>query len=201
MVLLVAIAVSAVGWLNYRSLEQALLPRVVDRLESQARLAAADLESYVAGARGDIAGFRSGVAVNGLMRAHLTGGVDSLDGVPEKTWRERIAGRLAAELEAKPAYAEIRVIGIDDGQREIVRVDRLGPGGTVRTVDGEGLQRKGDRTYFKETVKLRPGEIYISTLNLDRVNWAIVTPTIISSSFGSTASPLHLDQLATRPPT
>jgi PAS domain S-box-containing protein len=176
MVLLVAIAVSAVGWLNYRSLEQALLPRVVDRLDSQAKLVAAELESYVAGARGDVASFRSGVAVNGLMRAHLTGGIDPVDGVPEKTWRERIAGRLAAELEAKPAYAEIRLIGVDDGQREIVRVDRLGPSGTIRTVDGEGLQQRGDRPYFKETIKLRPGEIYISTLNLDRVNWVIVTP-------------------------
>jgi PAS domain S-box-containing protein len=176
MVLLVAIAVSAVGWLNYRSVEQAVLPRVVDRLESQSRLAAADLESYVAGARGDIAGFRSGVAVNGLMRAHLAGGVDPVDGIPEKTWRERVAGRLVAELEAKPAYAEIRVIGADDGQREIVRVDRLGPDGTIRTVDGEGLQQKGDRTYFKETIKLRPGEIYISALNLDRINWVIATP-------------------------
>src|SRR5580698_2392649 len=120
MVLLVAIAVSAVGWLNYRNLEAALLPRVVDRLDSQAKLAAADLESYVAGARGDIASFRSGVAVNGLMRAHSNAGVDPIDGVPEKTRRERIASRLAAELEAKPAYAQIRVIGVDDGQREIV---------------------------------------------------------------------------------
>src|SRR5271156_2437206 len=136
MVLLVAIAVSAVGWLNYRNLEAALLPRVVDRLESQAKLVAADLESYVAGARGDIAGFRSGVAVNGLIRAHLNAGIDPIDGVPEKTWRERISSRLAAELEAKPAYAEIRVIGVEDGQREIVRVDRLGPDGAIRTVEG-----------------------------------------------------------------
>jgi len=176
MVLLVAIAVSAVGWLNYRNLEAALLPRVVDRLESQAKLAAADLESYVAGARGDIASFRSGVAVNGLMRAHLNGGVDPIDGVPEKTWRERIASRLAAELEAKPAYAEIRVIGVGDGQREIVRVDRLGPDGAIRSVDGEALQPRGDRTYFRETIKLRPGEIYVSPVSMNRINWVIVTP-------------------------
>ena len=31
---------------------------------------------------------------------------------------------LRAELEAKPAYADIRVIGVDDNQREIIRVDR-----------------------------------------------------------------------------
>ena len=28
--------------------------------------------------------------------------------------------------------------------------------------------REGDRSYFKETIKLRPGEIYVSPLDLDR---------------------------------
>jgi len=65
MALLVAIAVSAVGWLSYRSLEQALLPRVLDRIEAHSQLVAADLEYYVAGARGDIAGFRSAAALTG----------------------------------------------------------------------------------------------------------------------------------------
>ena len=40
MIALVAIAVSAVGWLSYRSLEQALLPRVLDRIETNSRLVA-----------------------------------------------------------------------------------------------------------------------------------------------------------------
>ena len=40
MILLVAVAVSAVGWLSYRSLEQALLPRVLDRIETHSRLLA-----------------------------------------------------------------------------------------------------------------------------------------------------------------
>jgi CheY-like chemotaxis protein len=73
MILPVAIAVSAVGWLSYRSLEQAVLPRVLDRIEAHSRLVAVDLASYVASARGDIAGFRSAAALNGLIRAHLNG--------------------------------------------------------------------------------------------------------------------------------
>jgi hypothetical protein len=107
MILLVAVAVTAVGWLSYRSLEQALLPRVLDRIETHTRLVAADLESYVAGARGDIAGFRSAAALNGLIRAHLAGGTDPVDGVTEKTWNQRIATRFAAELAAKSAYSEL----------------------------------------------------------------------------------------------
>ena len=176
MIALVAITVSAIGFLNYRSLEQALLPRVLDRIESQSRLVAANLEAYVAGARGDVAGLRSGVALGGLMRARAAGGIDPADGVSEKIWRARIADRLLAELQARPAYAEIRVIGLDDGGREIVRVDRRGPQGAVEIVPDERLGPRADRAYFKQTIKLRPGEIYVSPLNLDRSDWKIIKP-------------------------
>jgi PAS domain S-box-containing protein len=170
MIALVAVSVAAVAWLNYRSVEQVVVPRVLDRIESQARLVAADLESYVAGARGDIASLRASVAVNGLLRARQSGG--SADGFSEASWRELIVTRLSAELAAKPAYSEIRIIGIDDGGREIIRVDRSGPNEAIRIVPDAELEPRGDRTYFKETLKLRPGEIYVSTLNLDRSNRA-----------------------------
>ena len=166
MVLLVAIAVSAVGWLSYRSVEQALLPRILDRIETHSRLVATDLESYVAGARGDIAGFRAAAALQGLMRAHLAGGIDGIDGVSESVWRERMAARLAAELDAKPSYAEFRIIGVEDGGREIVKADRLGPSGAVRLAPEAELQRMGDRTYFADAIKLPPGELYVSALDL-----------------------------------
>src|SRR5205085_10276846 len=70
MIALVAIAVTAVGWLSYRSLEQALLLRARDRIETQSRQAAHDLEHYTAGAKGDVAGFRSAAALHGLIRAY-----------------------------------------------------------------------------------------------------------------------------------
>src|SRR5580704_13887658 len=134
MIALVTVAVGAVGWLSYRGLEQAILPRVLDRIETHARLVAADLQSSVRGARADVAASRSAAALNGLIRAHLAGGIDPVDGLSEKIWRERIAARLSAELQAKPAYAEFRIIGLDDGQREIVRADRRGPNGAIRIV-------------------------------------------------------------------
>jgi PAS domain S-box-containing protein len=176
MIVLVTVAVAAVGWLSYRGLEQAILPRVIDRIETHARLVAADLQSSVRGARADVAAFRSAAALNGLIRAHLAGGIDPVDGLSEKTWHERIAERLSAELQAKPAYAEFRIIGLDDGQREIVGADRKGPNDAVRIVPDAELQRKGDRTYFKETIQLRPDAIYVSQLNLNGDNGVIKTP-------------------------
>jgi PAS domain S-box-containing protein len=176
MIALVAVTTSAIGWLNYRSLEQALLPRVLDRIESQSRLVAADLEAYVAGAQGDVASLKSGTALNGLMRAREAGGTDPVDGVSEKTWRERLAARLEAELEAKPAYADIRVIGVDE--REIIRVDRRAPNDAIEIVPDERLARKGDRVYFKQTIKLQTDEIYVSPLTLDRRGETIIMPPV-----------------------
>ncbi|MHC2623790.1 PAS domain S-box-containing protein [Bradyrhizobium huanghuaihaiense] len=166
MILLVAVTVAAVGWLGYRNTTQAVIPRVLERVEAQSRLLATNLESYVAGARGDLTGYRSAAAINGLIRAHLGGGIDASDGVSEQTWRDRIAARLVAEIEAKPSYAQFRIIGVDDNQRELVRVDRSGPDGTVRIVPDSELEHKSERSYFQETIRLAPGEIYVSSIDL-----------------------------------
>ncbi|WP_354036290.1 PAS domain S-box protein [Bradyrhizobium sp. S3.2.6] len=166
MILLVAVTVAAVGWLGYRNTTQAVIPRVLERVEAQSRLLATNLESYVAGARGDLLGYRSAAAINGLIRAHIAGGIDTLDGVSEQTWRERIAARLAAEIDAKPSYGQFRIIGLDDDQRELVRVDRSGPNGTARIVPNSELERKTERTYFQDTMRLAPGEVYVSPVDL-----------------------------------
>ena len=123
MSLLGAVAVSAVGWLSYRGLEQAVLPRVLDRIETHSRLVAADLESYVSGVRGDISIFRSTPVLSGLIRARQAGGVDPVDGVAEKTWQRRIEALFSSELEAKPAYSELRIIGMDDLALAVVDPD------------------------------------------------------------------------------
>jgi len=166
MILLVTVTVAAVGWLGYRSITQAVVPRVLERVEAQSRLLANNLESYVAGVRGDLIGYRSAAAINGLIRAHAGGGIDALDGVSEQTWRDRIAARLVAEIEAKPSYGQFRIIGLDDDQRELVRVDRSGPNGAVRIAPSSELEHKSERAYFQETIRLAPGEIYVSPIEL-----------------------------------
>jgi PAS domain S-box-containing protein len=173
MIALVAIAVSAVGWLSYRNLEQALLLRARDRIETHARQVATDLEYYAASATGDVTGFRSAAALHGLVRARKAGGTDPADGVSEKIWRDRLASRFVAELEAKPAYAMLRIIGLDDDGRELVRVDRAGPNDTVRIVPDAGLLKRSNRSYFQEATRLSPGQIYVSPLDLGRRNGLI----------------------------
>ncbi len=175
MILLVAIAVGAVGWLSYRSLEQAILPRVLDRIETHSRFVAAELESHVRSGPGDIATFQGLAAVAGVMRAHLNGGIDPVDQTTEALWRERLAARLAAQMSFKPAYS-LRLIGVEDGHRELVRVDRSGPNGTVRIVPETELKRVGDAPYFRDTIKLTADQIYVSPVRLNAEDGVVETP-------------------------
>src|SRR4029077_3448293 len=84
--------------------------------------------------------------------------------------------RVAVHLVPKPAYSQFRFIGVDDGGRELVRVDRSGPNGAVRVVPDAELQRNGDRPYFKETIKLAENEIYVSPIDLNQEHGAVEAP-------------------------
>jgi PAS domain S-box-containing protein len=186
MIALVLMTVGAVSVLSYRNLEAAILPRALERIESHARLLASELEGYARGARDDILGFRSAVALEGMVRARLAGGKDPVDDAPEGAWRERMANRYLAELGSKSAYDQFRIIGSDGV--EIVRVDRSGPARTPRVVRGVELQSKADREFFKATIALPPGEIYVSPIELSQDRGAIADPHVPTLRV---ATPIH----------
>jgi hypothetical protein len=155
MVALVLLTAALVGLLAYRNLEESVLPRTLERIEIHTKLLASEFESPVRGARADVLGFRSAVALEGIVRAHLAGGIDPEGGTTEAAWRQRMTRRYAAELASKPAYSQLRIIGIANDGRELVRVDRYGPGGSVRIVPDPELEPKGDRDYFAKTIVLK----------------------------------------------
>ena len=81
-----------------------------------------------------------------------------------------------AELTAKPEYSRFRIIGIADGGRELVRVDRRGPGGAIRVVPDAELQRQGDRDYFQAAIKIPAQQTYASPINFNRERGALEKP-------------------------
>jgi len=176
MVALVLLTAAAVGYLSYRNVEAGMLPTELERVETRARQLASELEAYVRSARADVIAFRSAVALEGLVRASQAGGTDPDSGLSAAQWGERFAARFAAELAAKPSYANFRVIGTADNGREILRVDRSGANDTIRIVPAAELQHQGDRDYFRQAVRLRLGEVYVSPIDLNQEHGAIEVP-------------------------
>ena len=167
MVALVAITATTIGVLTYRNIEAQAVPRALARIELHARLLAFELEASVRNARADVAGFRSAVAVQGIVKASLAGGVDPIDGLSVKDWSGRLARRFLAELEAKPNYAQFRIIGPADGGREILKVDRSGPNGSPRVVTDGELRTQGDRDYVARALQF-PDQVDVSDIELSQ---------------------------------
>jgi PAS domain S-box-containing protein len=176
MVALVLLTATAVGVLTYRNVVALALPLGLDRIDTRARAQVAELETAVGGARGDVEGFRAANAVLDIMTARLNVGIDPTAGATEAEWRRRLALRFVAELASKPNYYEFRFVGVDDGGRELVRVDRSGSNGAIRVATGDELHRMGDRRAFKEAVKLPNGKVYVSPIGLSLRNGVIETP-------------------------
>src|SRR5262245_40970378 len=112
MVGLVVLTAAAVGLLIDRNIEQQALPRDLERIDTHAHLLAAELDASVRSARADVS--TQGQGVYGLVSAIMAGGTHPVDGTPATQWRDRLAARFVAELTAKPAYAQFRLIGIAD---------------------------------------------------------------------------------------
>jgi PAS domain S-box-containing protein len=192
MITLVALAVLAVGYFSYRNLEQTLLPRVLDRIETHTKLIATDLQAYVRGARADVATISTYAAAHGMMLAHFNGGIDPEDHVSWAAWRRRLEVHLVGDLAVKPAYSQFRFIGVEDGGRELVRVDRSGPDGSVRVVPEAELKQKGDRSYFQEAIKLPAGEVYVSAIDLNQSSKAIPTLRVASPIYAPDGKPFGI---------
>ncbi|NNE75635.1 MAG: cache domain-containing protein, partial [Pricia sp.] len=96
-------------------------------------------------------------------------------------------------LENKKSYFQIRLIGIKDNGRELVRFDKE----NNRIFSPDTLQQKGNLDYFKETIKLDQGDFYFSKINLNEEYGVISTPptpTLRAASpiFNSTGSPIGI---------
>jgi len=166
----VAAAVFAVGWLSYAILARSVPSRTMDGMEIHSRLIAAELASSVARVREDLNSYVAFPEMMGLIRAQRSGGVDPISGVRSNVWLERVENRLLAEMALKPAYAKIRLIGLENAGREIIRIHRKGPDGQVRLVPDADLKAKAGRDFFKKTMALRAGETYVSSIVLDQDN-------------------------------
>ena len=85
MVALVVLSAAIIGAFTYRNIETVVIPRSQESIESRARLLALELEASLRGPYADVVGFRSAVAVEGIVRASLSGGAQN--GISLTQWR------------------------------------------------------------------------------------------------------------------
>ncbi len=71
-----------------------------------------------------------------------------------------------------PAYSKLRLL--DEDGKEVMRVDNAD--GQVSVANSRELEDKSDRFYFTGSVRLSPGKVYVSPMQLEYENKRVVTP-------------------------
>jgi diguanylate cyclase (GGDEF)-like protein len=80
--------------------------------------------------------------------------------------RTRLASALSGFLRSHEEYNQVRFIGARDYGRELVRVDKAQ--NSVYVVEGMALQEKAHYSYVYNTLQLKPGNIFVSGIRLNK---------------------------------
>ncbi len=90
----------------------------------------------------------------------------------DKNLKERVQSDFYNYIRTKDKYDQIRIL--DKTGQEIIRIDKKGTFPVI--IPSSKLQNKKDRYYFKDALKLRPDDIYISQLDLNKERSQIELP-------------------------
>ncbi|HWP27015.1 MAG TPA: PAS domain S-box protein [Xanthobacteraceae bacterium] len=161
MVTLVAGTTIAILLLVNHALESIIGARALLQIETEARLVAAELSDQIDDLKSDVTVLVPSIALDQLVRNQAASRDRSDPGVAEAAY-QRIAAFLNGHLAGKPFYLQFVIVGVDDGGREILRIERERASWPLRLVPDTELQRHGETDYFRHATNLRTGEVYIA---------------------------------------
>lgn len=174
-VLVLITTVSVSTWIFKRS-EAELIKHKIEELNNEVNLQSIRFKAYKSELLRDTLFLSGTPPIQGIIRTQ-SNAVDYHDGSSTLyDWELRLQSIFMQMLNAKPYYLQIRYIGLADGGRELVRVDRMGESGTIRVVTGDELQQKGDTEYFKNALRVNRGTPTLSEINLNKEYGEISEP-------------------------
>ena len=161
-----ALASLTVGSLIFSGSSEIVYQNALNRLKYETNIKSLKLISDIKSLSGDVRYLAGTPPIKGIPRAIQNAGIDPTDNSSQAKWEERLITIFSELIRAKPHYLQIRYIGIKNQGKELVRVDRQGQ--VIQSPLKQNLQQKGNTPYFKNTVQLPPGNVYLSSVTLNR---------------------------------
>jgi len=170
----VALTAFAINEVYLRGSNQILTDRAVSDLAQETEFFKYPLDNIVSELKDDVQLISRLQATLGLMRARLHNGIDPEDRSTRAQWEDRLATTFVEMLRTREHYRRIRFIGVADGGRDILRVERFG--NQIERLSDAKLQRAADEVFFRDALSLAPGEVYLSEVNLSRDEGQLTSP-------------------------
>ncbi len=168
------IAVSLLITFYGQHVRQQTLELLDVRLSSQAHLRINALKEPIDNLQRNARFLTSVPPVQGIVRATLNNGFDAQENSALETWQNRLSRIFVGFATANPDVIQIRFIGVADGGKELLKIDRSA--GQIILSSPSVLQSKDNQKFFQKTIQLKQGEVYISDIHLNRENNQITVP-------------------------
>ena len=157
----------------YRGGVEALVNGELHELAATNQAAALRFDARIAFAREDAVILAGTPGFARLVRARANGGIDPLSGASAQLALAGLALNFRTVLEERSDYVQLRYIAADG--REVIRMERMA-NGHIRTTPAGALGDLSQRPYFRETVGLPKGAVYVSDFDLNRPGGPIEEP-------------------------
>ena len=162
-------SVGVIGSLFYVKTSEILVKNALSNISEKIRDEGEQLHAHIISQNEDVTFLANVSPIQGILNARDNDGFDRGHNVDENYWLHELQEIFVAKLNSKPNYLSIRYL--DALGHEIVHVGREGRQAIVYE-----LQDKSQRKYVQETLKLPPGSIYLSDINLNREHGKVVEP-------------------------
>jgi methyl-accepting chemotaxis protein len=172
LILSTLIPVSLVGWYGISSSAAALQTLALTNLAESVASSGEKLVNKLENISYDILFLSKSPPIQGIIRAREGNGTDKETNSTYQNWVDRMQIIFASMMEVKPYYMQLRYI--DENGNELVRLNSDGK--NIKIVPNSELQNQAHRDYFYLTMKLKPGEIYVSEFNLNQERGKIEIP-------------------------
>jgi len=172
LILSTLIPVSILGWYGISSSTAALQTLALTNLTESVASSREQIVNHLENMTDDVLFFSKCPPIQGIIRARDENGVDKETNSTYQNWVDRMQIIFSSMMEVKPYYMQLRYI--DEKGNELVRLNSDSK--TIKIVPNSGLQNQAHRDYFSLTMKLKPGEIYVSQFNLNQERGKIEIP-------------------------
>jgi methyl-accepting chemotaxis protein len=164
--------VGIVGISSLSSSQKTLNNLISNQMEIEVQDSVETINLFLNQIIGDVTYLNETPAIHGIVRARDNDGFDQEDNSTYADWAKRLTLIFASFIESKPYYAQIRYL--DENGNELIKVNHQNNRPVI--VPQDQLRNQKNTEYFRETVKLSQGQIYVSPVNLSRENGVIQIP-------------------------
>jgi len=168
-IVVIVTAVSVVGWFGFKSTKESYINSALLINKSEVKTLTNQIKGLLGTIPEDII-----YNANSYSLEKFLVWKDLKDTRKTKYWENIYTSTLKDYLENKKLYYKIRII--DTNGLEVISIKYDKTNRNIILVNDDKLQDKSHKKYFKEAIKLKKGEFYISEMNLNMEYGQITKP-------------------------